>query len=115
MEEECGNNESSRRILQIGLKFNSLNDNLFVKAIKVEEKGRNYESVRELLSVLKDVQIDRSWRMILEGALFEGRTGNVTAARLAFRYLLKHCASYGPIYLEASKYEEREGALDKAL
>lgn len=115
MEEECGNNESSRRILQIGLKFNALNDNLFVKAIKVEEKGRNFEQVRELLSVLKDIPIDRSWRMILEGALFEGRTGNVDAARLAFRYLLKHCASYGPIYLEASKYEEREGAIDKAL
>ena len=67
------------------------------------------------MAVLKDVPIDRSWRMILEGALFEGRTGNVAAARLAFRYLLRHCASYGPIYLEASKYEEREGAIDKAL
>jgi hypothetical protein len=52
-----------------------------VKAIKVEEKGRNFSGVRELLGVLKEVPIDRSWRMILEGALFEGRTGNVGAAR----------------------------------
>jgi la-related protein 1 len=115
MEEECGNNASSRRILQIGLRFNPLNDNLFVKAIKVEEKTRNYEYVRELLAVLNQVPIDRAWRMILEGALFEGRVGNQKAARLAFRYLLKHCSSYGPIYLEASKYEEREGVIDRAL
>ena len=61
------------------------------------------------MGVLKDVSFDKSWRMILEGALFEGRSGNQEAARLAFKHLLKNCQTYGPIYLEASKYEEREG------
>lgn len=92
-----------------------MNENLFVKAIKVEEKGRNFDRVRELLSVLKDVSIDRSWRMILEGALFEGRCGNKEGARKAFRHLIKNCQSYGPVYLEASKYEEREGEIEKAI
>jgi hypothetical protein len=41
MEEECGNADSSRKILQIGLKFSSTNENLFVKAIKIEEKSKN--------------------------------------------------------------------------
>jgi len=46
MEEECGNQEKSRKILVEGLKFSSLNENLFVKAIKVEEKLGNIEAVR---------------------------------------------------------------------
>ena len=53
--------------------------------------------------------------MILEGALFEGRVGNKEAARIAFNYLIIHCSSYGPIYLEAAKYEEREGEIDRAV
>lgn len=92
-----------------------MNENLFVKAIKIEEKGRNFEAVRELLGVLRDVPFDRSWRMILEGALFEGRCGNKESARKAFRHLLKNCSTYGPVYLEASKYEEREGEIEKSL
>jgi hypothetical protein len=92
-----------------------MNENLFVKAIKVEEKSRNFDRIRQLLSVLRDIPFDRSWRMILEGALFEGRCGNKEGARKGFRYLLKNCQSYGPVYLEASKYEEREGEIDRAL
>lgn len=34
---------------------------------------------------------------------------------MAFRHLLDKCQSYGPIYLEASKYEEREGEIQEAL
>ena len=71
--------------------------------------------MRKLLGTLKEVPFEKSWRMILEGALFEGRSGNKDAARKAFKHLLKRCQSYGPIYLEASKYEEREGDLTRAL
>jgi len=92
-----------------------MNENLFVKAIKVEEKGRNFDHVRKLLGALKEVPFDKSWRMILEGALFEGRSGNKEGARKAFKHLLKQCQSYGPIYLEASKYEEREGEIERAI
>ncbi len=115
MQEECGRNDSARAILQEGLRFNQLNDNLFVKAIKVEERARRFESVRSQLGGLRDEKFERAWRMVLEGALFEGRCGNKEAARKAFRYLLRNCQSYGPIYLEASKYEEREGEIDKAI
>lgn len=115
MEEECGNHDKGRRILQIGLRFSAFNENLFVKAIKVEEKGKNLDRVRSLLGALKDVPFYKAWRMILEGALFEGRCGNREGSRLAFNYLLEQCQTYGPIYLEASKYEEREGEIAKAL
>ena len=42
MEEECGNQNKSKKILHEGLKFSTLNENLFIKAIKVEEKLGNY-------------------------------------------------------------------------
>ena len=98
-----------------GLKFSSLNENLFIKAIKVEEKLGNTEAVRTLISELSDVAIDKCWRMLLEGALFEGRIGNRPAARSQFRSLMDKCQSYGPIFLEASRYEEREGHLAESL
>ncbi len=88
MEEECGNQEKSRRILIEGLKFSKLNENLFIKAIKVEERLGNTEAVRTLISELSDVPIDKSWRMLLEGALFEGRIGNKEGARAQFRSLM---------------------------
>lgn len=53
--------------------------------------------------------------MLLEGALFEGRIGNKEACRDLFQYLCNNCTNYGPIYLEASKYEEREGELVEAI
>jgi hypothetical protein len=62
-----------------------------VKAIKVEEKGRNFDHIRKLLGALKEVPFERSWRMMLEGALFEGRSGNKDAARKAFKHLLDNC------------------------
>jgi len=37
---------------------------------------KNFEHVRKLLGALKDVSFEKSWRMVLEGALFEGRSGN---------------------------------------
>jgi hypothetical protein len=45
-----------------------MNENLFLKAIKVEEKTKNYDQVRKLLGGLKDVPFEKSFKMILEGA-----------------------------------------------
>lgn len=47
----------------------------------------------------------------MEGALFEGRIGNREGARKAFKYLTEVCPTYGPIYLESSKYEEKENEI----
>ena len=115
MEEECGNQEKSRKILIEGLKFSNLNENLFIKAIKVEEKLGNIEAVRDLLADLKGVSIDKTWKMLLEGALFEGRIGNKEGARSQFRDLMDKCQTYGPLFFEASRYEEREGHLEESL
>jgi len=115
MEEECGNQSKCRRILRVGLKFSPFNENLFVKALKVEEKLKNYDEVRKMLATLKDSPIERTWKMVMEGALFEGRCCNSLKARKAFAFLVKTFPTYGPIYLEASKFEEREGNLAESI
>ena len=51
----------------------------------------------------------------MEGALFEGRIGNRSGARRAFKYLTDVCPTYGPIYLESSKYEEKEAMIKEAV
>ena len=103
------------QILNEGLKFSQLNENLFIKAIKVDEKLGDYDNVRKLIDSVAHIPLEKSWRMVLEGALFEGRIGNQVVARKIFRTLLNECKSYGPVFFEASKYEEREGHIDVSL
>jgi tetratricopeptide (TPR) repeat protein len=59
--------------------------------------------------------IDKTWRILMEGALFEGRCGNRKEARDQFNYVLKKCRNYGPVFVEASKYEERENEISEAI
>ena len=68
-----------------------------------------------MIKKITDSPVDKTWRILLESALFEGRTGNREAARTQFRQLLKKCKTHGPIYLEASKFEERENSLEQAI
>lgn len=84
MEEECGNQEQSRDILLKGLHFNPFSENLFIKAVKIEEKMNNFDKIREMVENIrgnKDISIEKCWRILLEGALFEGRCGNRAKAR----------------------------------
>lgn len=111
MEEESGNQDACLDILLKGLKFNPFSENLFIKVVKIEEKLQNYEKIRNMIKEIqsdKDSSIENSWRILLEGALFEGRCGNHLEARKQFNYLLKRSKNFGPVFLEASKYEERE-------
>ena len=49
MEEECGNTRQCRNILMAGLKFNPYSENLFIKAIKIEEKMNNFTEIRAMI------------------------------------------------------------------
>lgn len=53
MEEECGNQQKSLDILLNGLKFNPLNENLFIKSIKVQERMGNFKEIRQMIDDLK--------------------------------------------------------------
>ena len=119
MEEECGNYEQSRQIISMGLKLNPLSENLFTKAVKLEDRAPNgAQRVRELVQRIKgnnQATIEKTWRIYLEAALFEGRMGNRKEARQLFSHLMDECKGHGTIYLEASKYEERENQLVAAI
>ena len=69
----------------------------------------------ERIRINEEATIDKTWRILLEAALFEGRMGNRKEARELFKYLMTECKGHGTIYLEASKYEERENLLISSI
>ena len=115
LEEECGHMSRCSKILNEGLKYCSINENLLSRAIKHEEKMNNLSRARELLARLKHVGIEKVWRTVLEGALLEGRAGNHIMARRVLKYLMHHVPWYGPLYLEAYRLERDLGRPDEAL
>lgn len=101
MEEELGNTKKCRKILEAGLKFCHLNENLFVKKIKVEEKSQEYTAIRKSLAKFKK-NTNNGCKILIEGALFEARIGNISSARSVLKYLMKGQKSYALVYHEAS-------------
>eukprot|EP01006_Ploeotia_vitrea_P028406 TRINITY_DN61110_c0_g1_i1.p1 TRINITY_DN61110_c0_g1~~TRINITY_DN61110_c0_g1_i1.p1 ORF type:complete len:1465 (-),score=160.58 TRINITY_DN61110_c0_g1_i1:327-4721(-) len=115
MEEECGRLDICQQLLQTGLRFCPYNESLLVKGIKYEEQMSNHSSARGLLSRLKNVRLEKSWKTILEGALFEARAGNVNISRKIFKYLITNIPRHGPIYYEAYRLEEKCEQFERAM
>ena len=107
MEEELGNIERCRTLLKRGLKFNPLNENLFLKTLKIEEKEGNYYEVKKLIESLKNNRIEDTYKLLLEGILYEGRSGNTQAAQKALKFLCKRFYGNGKVFLSAAQFEER--------
>ena len=116
MEEENGNLRRALDILVLGLKVCVSNESLLTKVIKLQERLHRYEEVRGLLGKLRYESIEKVWKSVLEGSLFEARTGNIRISRKLFKYLMHLVPWYGPIYSEAYQLEEKEyndaGALE---
>jgi la-related protein 1 len=115
MEEENGRPEEALEILTVGLIICRLNDTLLPRLIKLNEKLHKFDAVRSILSLLKSESIEKSWKPVLEGCLFESRLGNYRIARQLFHYLMNSVSWYGPIYFEAFKLEERVQRKQSAL
>lgn len=82
LEEECGDLPKCQRLLYTGLRYCEFNESLMTRTIKHEEKTGNLAGARSLLARLKHAPgIEKVWRTVLEGALFEARSGNPTVAR----------------------------------
>lgn len=109
MEEENGKLRKALDILKLGLKVCASNEALLAKVIKLQERLHSYEEVRGMLSRLRHESIDKIWKSVLEGSLFEARMGNIPVSRKLFKYLIAHVPWYGPIYHEAFQLEEKEG------
>ena len=87
MEEECGNQEGCRDILKKGIKFSPLNENLYLKLIRIEERRGDSVGVRKMTKYVVDAiegkkaNINEVWKLLVESALAEGRW--VTESRRA--------------------------------
>ena len=75
LEEEGGNLARCAEILQEGLDHCLTSENLLIRAIKFYERIGKLDDARRLLSRLKYLSIDKSWKTMLEGALLEARAG----------------------------------------
>lgn len=65
---------------------------------------------------MKDHPIDKTWKIVLEGALMEARLGNMTIARSILEMLMQNVGNFGTIFLEGVRFEEKwGGSLDNAL
>ena len=51
----------------------------------------------------------------MEGALSEGKFGNIKEARNLFNYIISNYKNNGALYVEASKFEEREDNIEEAI
>lgn len=115
LEEECGRLEHCERLLLLGLEHCPQNESLLVKAIKHFEQVQNPSQARALLARLRNMSLEKSWKIMLEGALLESRLGNVSVARKVFKYLMQHVSRHGPIYYEAYRLEEKCEEWEQAL
>lgn len=73
MEEENGHLILAIKVLNFGVIICKLNETLLPRMIKLRERLHQYSHVRDVLSVLKYESLERAWRSILEGSLFEVR------------------------------------------
>ena len=93
LEEECGDLPKCQRLLYTGLRYCEFNESLMTRTIKHEEKTGNLAGARSLLARLKHAPgIEKVWRTVLEGALFEARSGNPTVARRLLKCKYSLCS-----------------------
>eukprot|EP01129_Flabellula_baltica_P016799 TRINITY_DN9119_c0_g1_i1.p1 TRINITY_DN9119_c0_g1~~TRINITY_DN9119_c0_g1_i1.p1 ORF type:complete len:809 (+),score=179.45 TRINITY_DN9119_c0_g1_i1:70-2496(+) len=115
MEEENGDLEKCNNLLLRGLEYCPSNEALLIKAIKHCERIGLIQTARSLLGNLKNVSIDRCWRIIMEGGLLEERQGQIDMARKIFKFLMNSVPTFGPIYTEAINLELRIGDYQRAM
>jgi tetratricopeptide (TPR) repeat protein len=127
-EDEMGNFELSRALLHEGLpRCTAPPQDLIKKAIRIEERRRNFGGVRALLARVEasasnsDTIVDVA-KIIHEGAAFEGREGNFDAARQMYRFLVSQMQTRTPatqqlaaVFSEWAAFEEKWGHLGNAI
>lgn len=115
MEEENGCPEAALQVLILGLVACPVRESLLPRIVKLFERLRKFDDIRMIMSVLKYEKLDRTWKLLLEGGLFEARDGRNDTSRRIFKFLMKHVHWHGPIYYEAFRLEERIGYEEVAI
>ncbi|OMJ67246.1 hypothetical protein SteCoe_35648 [Stentor coeruleus] len=94
----------------LGLHFSPFSDQLAIKFIKIEKEIVDISISRRILGSLSGGTIEKNWKILLEGGLMEARNGKIDLARHILQSLVYHCGSFGAVYLEAIKFEEKWGS-----
>ena len=101
--------DSAARLLKQGLRYCPLSDQIAIKFIKTHERRGELHLARQFLSTMKDHSIEKTWKIVLEGALMEARLGNMQVARGMLEMLMQNVGNFGTIFLEGVRFEEKWG------
>ena len=115
MEEDYGYVTKAKEILKAGLRYNPGNENLIIKFLRLDEKIGRIRDSRQILATLKDYPLEKTWKLYLEGALLEAKSGQVKSAKRVFKMLLQNIDNQGSIYYEYARFEESLGNISRAL
>ncbi len=114
LEEESGELESSLQIMEQALQWCEPDETLLIKTMKQHEKMNQIDAARAVLSRAAEMRLEKSWRILIEGALMEARVGSEHTARRVFKYLIENVHWYGPVYAEAARFEENRENFERA-
>eukprot|EP00940_MAST-03C_sp_MAST-3C-sp2_P000391 g391.t1 len=110
MVEDHGDDATCAALLREGLKHCRFSETLLIQLLKYEERHGNLQNARDIMAGLRNRHVQRTWRVLIEGALIEARAGNTQVARQVFKFVISSAGvRYGPVYLEAARFEERIG------
>lgn len=87
MEEDYGNLEEAKNILENAYPFCKMSDSLILKLMRIIEKIGTIHEVRKILANLASMKIDKCWRIYIEGAFIEIRFGNLKNAERILKML----------------------------
>jgi hypothetical protein len=107
LNEEIGNFTECIKLIEAGLSYIPHNESLILKGMKLQEQERNISGARNYLAMLQNIPVEKGWKLMLEGALLELRSGNIDKSRILFKYLMNSQPKHGPIFYEAFKLEEK--------
>ncbi len=106
-QEERGNYEGAQSVLRSGRAHCPRDEALAIRSIGVHERRGELDAARALVGGWPREPIEGAWRVLLEGALVDARAGDAEAARATFQMLLCGATGYGPVWLEACRFEQR--------
>ena len=118
LESEQQNVKLALCLIRHGLKYcnNTEMCMLTIKALRhIEDFGTSAKSNKRCLKlaryllgdVIQNVPIDKCWKVLLEGALYEERQGNYKSSKTVIDYLMTQVPRQGSVFIEAAKQQER--------
>ncbi|KAL4511782.1 hypothetical protein ABPG72_012627 [Tetrahymena utriculariae] len=115
MEEDYGNLQKAKEILENAYPFCKMSDSLILKLLRIIEKIGKIDDIRAILSNLNQLKIDKCWKIYMEGAFIEIRFGNIKNAESILKMLHRYLDLNGQVCYEYARVLELQGKYQQAL